>query len=160
MTHTLRQSRGYRFESYIVKGLNSDNWQCRRLGGSSMGLPDEVATNNDEGILLSIEAKSTVSNWCYVPKDQLERCKTICEMFEYYRAKCIVLAFKFAAKRKGRKLKYYFFIIHTPFTFKNILNVSCNYDGTLSWIGAQKGDVFSYSICHDIEELKRFFYCY
>jgi len=155
MTHTLRQGRGYRFESYIVDNLNMDDWQCRRLGGSSMGMPDEVATYNDNGILLSIEAKSTVGDYCYIPNDQLERCNKICKMFNFYLSKRIILAFKFAGKPKIRKLKYYFFIIYTPVDFTNIKNISCNYEGTIKFNGAKKLDIFSYSICHSIDELKR-----
>ena len=47
---------------------------ARRLGGSSTGLPDIVAVNNTESILLSIEAKSGTSNSIYVPDDQIGRC--------------------------------------------------------------------------------------
>lgn len=161
MTHTLRSARGYRFEKkHIVKELNKDGWICERLGGTSMGMPDEIATNNDRGILLAFEAKSTVGNYCYVPNDQLERCKKIYKMFNYYWTKYIVLAFKFAGIKKYRKLRYYFFILHPPYNFDNIQNVRCSYDGKIVFNGITDKDIISYSICHSIEELKKYFWDY
>ena len=67
----IRRSRGYNFEYRLVKQLNSKKWIARRLGGSSTGLPDIVAVNNSESILLSIEAKTATSNSIYVPQDQI-----------------------------------------------------------------------------------------
>jgi Holliday junction resolvase len=156
MTHTLKMARGYRFEKgHIVKELSKGGWCCERLGGSSMGMPDEVATNNDKGVLLAIEAKSTIGDYAQIPYDQLERCNKICRMFDYYLQKCIVLAFKFAGIPKKRKLRYYFFCIYTPVDLKNIKNISCNYNGTIRFNGMPKEDTLSYSIHHSIEELKR-----
>ena len=50
---------------------------AKRLGGSSVGLPDIVAVNNNKGILLVIEAKSGTGESLYVPSDQIERCFSI-----------------------------------------------------------------------------------
>lgn len=135
----IRRSRGYNFEYSLVKKLNKDTWMARRLGGSSTGLPDIVAVNNRESILLSIEAKSATSNSIYVPKDQIKRCFTITEMFGIYSIRHIILAFKFMRKKrqviKGqiiyfpRKTKEYYKILK----FKNYPTkfpiIKCNYNG-------------------------------
>jgi Holliday junction resolvase len=131
----LRRSRGYNFEYSIVNFFNSVGWHARRLGGSSTGLPDIVAVNNRHSVLYSIEAKSTASNYAYVPNDQLVRCQDILEMFEPYRFKAIVLAFKFTKKGKtpkgiiyNRRLQYYFHTLVYIENIDNIANVRCDYD--------------------------------
>ena len=67
---------------------------------SSTGLPDIVAVNNKEAILLSIEAKSGTGDALYVQPDQLQRCLLIRHMFGYYKTRHVVLAFKFMRKKK------------------------------------------------------------
>jgi Holliday junction resolvase len=57
---------------------------ARRLGGSSTGLPDIVAANNKDAILLSIEAKSGSGDALYVHPDQIQRCILIRDTFAYY----------------------------------------------------------------------------
>jgi Holliday junction resolvase len=99
----IRRSRGYAFEHTLVQRLNNNRWQARRLGGSSTGLPDIVAVNNSDGILLTIEAKSGTSDILYVPQDQLARCMIIREMFGVYPMRHIILAFKFMNKKRFRR---------------------------------------------------------
>jgi len=101
----IRRSRGYNYEHSIVQRLNSNLWHSRRLGGSSTGLPDIVAVNNDAGVLLTIEAKSGTSDILYVPQDQVERCKMIMNMFSIYPERHIILAFKFMSKKRFRRKK-------------------------------------------------------
>jgi Holliday junction resolvase len=96
----IRRSRGYSFEHKLVQRLNNGEWNARRLGGSSTGLPDIVAVNNITGTLLTIEAKSGTSDILYVPADQIERCILIDRMFSYYENRHIILAFKFMRKRR------------------------------------------------------------
>lgn len=136
----LRRSRGYNFEHNLVKKLNAHKWIARRLGGSSTGLPDIVAVDNKNSILLSIEAKSASGNSIYVPEDQIQRCYLITEMFKEYNQRYIILAFKFMRKKrqivKGqlkyqpRKIREYYKIIRfkkkTPNKFPII---KCNYNG-------------------------------
>jgi len=103
-----RRNRGYSFEYDLVNRFNNiPNWYARRLGGSSTGLPDIVATSN-HGSVLSIECKSTVGDNAYVPVDQVERCITTLDLFSLYPKKRIIFAFKFGQK-KGYKLREYFF---------------------------------------------------
>src|SRR5688572_3217732 len=83
--------------------MNNGMWHARRLGGSSTGLPDIVAVNNDAGVLLTIEAKSGTSDILYVPQDQVERCKMIMNMFSIYPERHIILAFKFMSKKRFRR---------------------------------------------------------
>lgn len=64
-----------------MQRLNNEIWIARRLGGSSTGLPDIVAVNNQNAILLSIEAKSGTGDALYVQPDQIQRCLLIRDMF-------------------------------------------------------------------------------
>ncbi len=135
----IRRSRGYNFEYSLVKKLNIGEWNARRLGGSSTGLPDIVAVNNKESILLSIEAKSGTSNSIYVPDDQIDRCYLITEMFKIYNYRHIILAFKFMRKKRQiiggeieygpRKIKEYYKIIKFKRKPKNFPIIKCNYNG-------------------------------
>lgn len=101
----IRRSRGYNYEHTLVQRLNNGQWLARRLGGSSTGLPDIVAVNNDAGILLTIEAKSGTSDILYVPQDQIERCLVVRNMFGIYPQRHIIFAFKFMNKKRYRRKK-------------------------------------------------------
>lgn len=140
----IRRSRGYSFEHGLVKRLNDKSWQSRRLGGSSTGLPDIVAVNNESGILLTIEAKSGTSDILYVPQDQLERCKMIMDMFGVYRERHIILAFKFMNKKRfrrknatvyqSRKLVEYYKVADVVNSMSILPIIKCTYDGKTSAI--------------------------
>jgi Holliday junction resolvase len=101
----IRRSRGYSYEHLLVSRLNNRPWIARRLGGSSTGLPDIVAVNNNEAILLSIEAKSGTADSLYVQPDQLQRCLLIRDMFGHYKTKHVILAFKFMRKKRFTRNK-------------------------------------------------------
>ena len=115
-----RRSRGYSFEYDLVKAFNvTDGWAARRLGGSSTGLPDVVATNKEKSILYAIECKSGLSNILSVPADQVQRCRDITDKFlTAYEKRYVVFAFKFPKvvikeneiKYTARKLQYRFII--------------------------------------------------
>lgn len=75
------------------------------MGGSSTGLPDIVAVNNREAILLSIEAKSGTGDALYVQPDQIQRCLLIRDMFSHYKTKHVILAFKFMRKKRFTRKK-------------------------------------------------------
>lgn len=123
-----RRSRGYSFEYSLVKAFNDkDGWTARRLGGSSTGLPDVVATNKDKSILLAIECKSGESDILPIPRDQIDRCIDITDNFlTAYENRYIVFAFKFKGTAK-RKLQYRFMFISSPFTPpKHLKGVSFN----------------------------------
>lgn len=109
-----RRSRGYSFEYFISQAFNNRrDWAAKRLGGTSVGLPDIIATNTEQGTVLSIECKSGDTDTHYIPADQLDRCKDIIDRFlSFYPNRYIVLAFKFKAnKHKKRKLHYYFLVL-------------------------------------------------
>lgn len=120
--------------------LNNGVWIARRLGGSSTGLPDIVAVNNSESTLLSIEAKSGAGDALYVQPDQIERCFLIRNMFQYYKTKHIILAFKFMRKKRfarkkqiiyeNRRLAEYYKIADKLDIFGKIPVVKCTYGGT------------------------------
>ena len=136
----IRRSRGYSFEHKLVQRLNSGEWNARRLGGSSTGLPDIVAVNNRTGTLLTIEAKSGTGDILYVPADQIERCFLIDRMFSYYEKRHIILAFKFMRKRRlkrksdiiyeGRQLVEHFMLADALCKTKEYPVIKCLYSGT------------------------------
>jgi Holliday junction resolvase len=136
----IRRSRGYAYEHGLVERFNAlKGWHARRLGGSSTGLPDIVAVNNEQGILLTIEAKSGTSDILYVPQDQIERCMIITNMFAIYPNRHIVFAFKFMSKKRfrrknatvyeQRKLVEYYKVADTLSSLKPLPIVKCTYEG-------------------------------
>src|SRR5919197_1058533 len=135
----IRRSRGYSYEHTLVQRLNNGLWQARRLGGSSTGLPDIVAVNNTDGILLTIEAKSGTSDILYVPQDQIERCLLIRNMFGMYPKRHIILAFKFMSKKRfrrknetvyeSRRLIEYYKVADVVADMSVIPIIKCTYDG-------------------------------
>jgi Holliday junction resolvase len=135
----IRRSRGYNFEHTLVQRLNNGKWRARRLGGSSTGLPDIVAVNNDAGILLTIEAKSGTSDILYVPVDQIERCLIVRKMFSIYPERHIILAFKFMGKKRfrrknetvyeSRRLIEYYKVADIAVRMKTLPIIKCTYDG-------------------------------
>lgn len=137
----IRRSRGYSYEHTLVQRLNNGVWHARRLGGSSTGLPDIIAVNNVEAILLSIEAKSGTGDVLYVPQDQIKRSLIIRNMFSFYKTRHFILAFKFMRKkryrRKGqvvyeqRKLIEYYKVADIFDTMDDIPIVRCTYDGKI-----------------------------
>lgn len=140
----IRRSRGYSYEHSIVQRLNNERWHARRLGGSSTGLPDIVAVNNDAGVLLTIEAKSGTSDILYVPQDQVERCKMITNMFSIYPERHIILAFKFMSKKRfrrknktvyeSRRLVEYYKVGDIVQSMNILPIIKCTYDGRTSAI--------------------------
>ena len=135
----IRRSRGYSFEHTLVQRLNNGSWVARRLGGSSTGLPDIVAVNNEEATLLSIEAKSGTGDVLYVRPDQVQRCLLIREMFRYYKTRHVILAFKFMRKKRftrkkqvvyeKRRLIEYYKIADKLHKSESIPVVKCTYGG-------------------------------
>jgi Holliday junction resolvase len=143
--NNIRRHRGYNYEHTLVQRLNNGKWRARRLGGSSTGLPDIVAVNNDAGILLTIEAKSGTSDILYVPQDQIERCLVVRNMFGIYPQRHIILAFKFMNKKRfrrknqtvyeSRKLVEYYKVADVVADMKVLPTIiKCTYDGKTSAI--------------------------
>ena len=106
-----RRTRGYTFEDKIRKKVNEiDNqrlWYCRRLGGSSTGLPDLVITFNQYmGALVAMECKSTKDKYVLeIPADQVWRCVDVLDVFGMYGCKWVCFAFYFAKSEKCKRLK-------------------------------------------------------
>lgn len=125
------------FEHDLVKRFRASlAWHAERLGGSSTGLPDIVAVNNNESIILAIEAKSGSTDYLYVPSDQITRCMNILRMFSVYQTKLGILAFKFISKKwknKGiyafRPIKEYVKVVNQVFDDSTMPTVRCTYDG-------------------------------
>jgi Holliday junction resolvase len=137
----IRRSRGYSYEHTLVQRLNNGLWVARRLGGSSTGLPDIVAVNNEEAVLLSIEAKSGTGDVLYVRPDQLQRCLMIRDMFGYYKTKHVILAFKFMRKKRytrkkqvvyeKRRLLEYYKVADKLYKMDDTPVIKCTYSGKI-----------------------------
>lgn len=131
----IRRSRGYNFEHKIVQEFSTeeeDGWMCRRMGGTSTGMPDTVAVNNIHDVLLAMECKSTIGNYCYVPVDQLERCNNLLNLFNRYSVKHIVLAFKFSGNKGARKLRYHYWALPRIHEDLECLSyIRCDYNGNI-----------------------------
>ena len=97
----LRRSRGYSFETYLVKKfIEHPDWCARRLGGASTGLPDLIAVNNKQSILYAIEAKSKRANSVDVPIDEIQRCRDIIRFFGEYRRRYVVVAARLGENKR------------------------------------------------------------
>lgn len=130
-----RRQRGYRWEDILVKRLNScDGWRAFRLGSPSIGLPDVIAANTGNDMMLAIEAKSGTSDNIPVPKDQIERCSRWLDAFGKYSNRHVIVAFKFMSK-KWKKVGVYenrerreYFKRWEP--HKIPCDLVCSYDGS------------------------------
>ena len=153
-----RRERGYRFEKTIVdffNGPKSVDWNARRLGGSSTGLPDVVITNNIKNVVFTVEAKSTVGNVCYIQNDQICRCLDVLDVFSVYRQKNIVFAFKFAKPKTSKGLQYWFFRVENNPFMREIKTLKCRFDGKLSYTRKMDWDFrISFEKYSDIELLR------
>lgn len=158
----LRRGRGYSFEHSIVQRINNaENWHARRLGGTSVSLPDVMAThvglkapNNPlhvpSTVLLSIEAKSGAGTELFVPQKQVQRCFDALEIFTAYQSRYVVMAFKFFSKLrttkqvdgvrvKGyetRELREYYYTITS---WMPVTDYKCKYDGKLFYKSISHG---------------------
>lgn len=164
----LRRGRGYNFEYTLIKRFNAlRDWQARRLGGSSTGFPDVVATNNKENILYAIECKSSASDIAPVPYDQIERCMKVLHMFGVYQTKHMVLAFKFMNKKRAvkigektyvaRPLKEYYKIIVDGavinWIIRNKIEISCLYNGSLVGKRRENGNLFHHNLDSQVADV-------
>lgn len=131
--HTRRQ-RGYHWEDTIVKRFNSaENWNAFRLGSPSTALPDVLAVNTQESTIFTIEAKSGTAVSLPVPADQIERCLKWIDVFDIYKKRKVILAFKFLSKKRiglriyeSRELREFYKVWDTSI---KITNCSCTYEG-------------------------------
>lgn len=158
--YTLRQKRGYSFEVKLVADFNEDGWYCRRLGGSSSGLPDVLITNNETSVLYSVECKSRTSKDIYdkegkvaiIPPIQIQRCESMLEMFSLYNVRKVVFAFKFNIK-KPKVAVFHFFKIHK---MENVKSVICSREGKLTHTKAEpnKNSNIVYTHYSTLDDLK------
>lgn len=75
-------------------------YTVRRYGTSSVALPDIAAVKGDYSI--GIECKSTITDHCDIPSDQLKRCFYYAEMYSKYIPQCYI-AFKFGRETRHNK---------------------------------------------------------
>ena len=86
----------------LLQSLIKELGKLRRLGGSFSGLPDVGIVNNSESLLYAVEAKSTVYNDCIIPIKQIKRCMEFLKLFDIYKKKNVIFAFRFATKKAIR----------------------------------------------------------
>ena len=111
-----RRGRGYAFERWVLEQMSRRYYKVRRLGNTTVNMPDVVATRYKEGISHAImfECKSKKDvNIIWIPFEEVLRCEEMKEMFEAFGHKTVVLAFKFPkiVNKDGktiRKLEYRF----------------------------------------------------
>ena len=131
-----RRNRGYNWEDTIVKRFNAkEGWSAVRLGGASTKLPDVFLINNDMKTVIAVEAKSTTTNTCRIPAEQIQRCLDWVEKFKVYDERQVMFAFKFSQvkrissdRKDTRKLKEYFCFWDETQTLSEYI---CDYDGNL-----------------------------
>ena len=129
-----RRQRGYHWEDTIVKRFQSvENWNAFRLGSPSTALPDVLAVNTNESTIFTIEAKSGTTNSLPVPAEQILRCSKWVNIFDIYKKRHVLLAFKFLSKKRtglrtyeSRELREFFKIWEPS---KDAINITCNYEG-------------------------------
>lgn len=126
-----KRSRGYCWESDVVKLLQDDNWWAVRIGGTTTTMPDVSA--NKGSTVLAAECKSAQTNTAPVPGEQIQRCVDWCNNWGKYTNQIILLAFRFVKtgtkgmgnlREKREYLKVWDFD-------RKITNISCNYDGEI-----------------------------
>ena len=116
--------RGYDFEYDLVKQFQAlEHWNARRLGGSSTGLPDVVATRNptetEFSTMMAIECKEGRDTYTLeVPADQIRRCMDTCNLLGAYHKQYVVFAFKFMKSEKlhrpSNNIVFYRFALNDP----------------------------------------------
>ncbi len=151
-TNNTRRQRGYNFEREIVKRISGcDGWRALRLGSPSVSLPDVIAVNNSESIMLAIEAKSTSTDTIRIPLEQIERCLRWLDTFSLYKHRYAILALKFMSKKWKKAYTYKYRELHEYYKlWDGLTNISsngssnsstsiesilCKYDGSMYYIG-------------------------
>lgn len=142
---TLRKQRGFKFEYHIVNLLRERGFKASKSGGNTVGFPDIIATRHYT--LLAIEAKSVAGFHAYIPLDQIQRCFHLLEMFEIYKNKHTIAAFKFMTKITGnsfrRPIKYYYFCMDEyQHRLTGVNSLKCTYNGELSFLMVNEKDSF------------------
>ena len=133
-TAKTRRQRGYQWESVIVNRFKkTSNWKAFRLGSPSISLPDVLAVNTKNSTIFSIEAKSGTGTTLSVPADQIQRCLDWIEIFDIYKNKSVLLAFKFSSKKRvstgqyeRRELREYYKVWDESV---KVCDCVCTYDG-------------------------------
>jgi Holliday junction resolvase len=148
-TNNTRRQRGYNFEREIVKRISScDGWKALRLGSPSVSLPDVIAVNNSESIMLAIEAKSTSTDRIRIPLEQIERCLRWLDTFSLYKHRYAILALKFMSKKWKKAYTYKYRELHEYYKLWDCLtnigsgsssnsrieSILCKYDGSMYYI--------------------------
>lgn len=122
----IRKSRGYSWEAEVLKIFKNKNYNAKRFGGPHQ--IDIQAHKDDRSLIISIECKSTVGNYCLVPREQITRCIDWCNDWKLYHTKIVILAFKFGNKKTGEQREQRQFLKIWNTHLKPV-DVICMYDG-------------------------------
>ena len=128
--------RGYSWEDTLVKRFRGKpGWKAFRLGSPSVGLPDVLAVNTGGSLMYVIEAKAGTSTSLFVPGDQIRRCLEWVAMFDVYKTRHVLLAFKFLSKKRtgggtygSRELREFYKVWDRSM---DVADCTCTYDGRL-----------------------------
>ena len=143
----IRRQRGYTWEDTLVRRFNSTHdWKAFRLGSPSIRLPDVLAVSTSKRTMLVIEAKSGTAMSLPVPAEQIMRCMEWMDIFEIYRKRKVVLAFKFLSKKRvglgryeGRKLREFYKVWDES---RDVTSCTCSYDGrTFAGTGSLREEI-------------------
>lgn len=143
----IRRQRGYAWEDTLVRRFNgTPGWRAFRLGSPSIRLPDVLAVNTAKKTLLVIEAKSGTTTSLPVPGEQITRCVEWMDIFEIYKKRSVVLAFKFLSKKRvglgryeGRELREFYKVWDVS---REVTSCTCGYDGrTFAGTGSSREEI-------------------
>lgn len=131
-----RRQRGYQWEDTLTKRFNSvGGWKAFRLGSPSVGLPDVLAVNTRKRMIFAVEAKSGTVSFLPVPAEQIQRCLKWAQIFDLYKKRKIILAFKFLSKKRlgtnryvGRELREFYKVWDEE---RDAMDCYCTYDGKI-----------------------------
>ena len=153
-----RRQRGYEYERSVARRLNeTPGCAAYRLGGAQVELPDVLCINNTTNEMAAIECKTGGSGHLYVPREQIERCRSWTCALRAYGRRHVIVAFRFHSKRGKSKtrrgVREYFFRLHDGV----MRDVRCAYDGTLcmrdcdvdgDWEGGGEGEGCGWTVIH------------
>ena len=118
---SLRRSRGYKWESEVVRKFQEAGCGAWRLGGTTVRMPDVLAVEptglmSEPECIYGVECKSTRSTRVYFPGEQIQRCRDMTNSFGRYKPVVVLASFFARNARKGTRLSTeYLYIWHEAF---------------------------------------------
>lgn len=117
---------GYSWENEVVKYFKEKGFNAVRLGGTTLIMPDISINKTSTKTVMAIKCKSTTTNHCVIPLEQIQRCINWVNSWDLYTSKMVLFAFKFSAKYEYGEKKEFFKIWNLKM---KPVDFSCNYQG-------------------------------